>query len=348
MTINHEMISLAREARGLSQSEFAQKTAISQSKLSKLEMGILQPDDDTIRTFASKLHFPVSFFSQQGRRLPIYFFHRKRRSLGVKLLARIHARLEIRIRRLKKLLQFADRSAELNYLWSVPLLSADGDIERIAALVRLNWKLPRGPIENLTRAIEDAGGFVIPFDFETPLIDAVGVAEDPPVFFVNSKLPGDRLRFSLAHELGHVIMHSHPTEDPEREADEFASEFLMPHLDIYPHLTGKVTLEKLADLKRYWKVSMQALLKRAGSLKLISSNQERYLWQMLSLHGMRKREPIEIEIEQPSAELEILGLYRQELSYSLEEIARILDSEEDEFFQEYQQTRRSLHLVKAG
>ncbi|MFX5225882.1 ImmA/IrrE family metallo-endopeptidase, partial [Acinetobacter baumannii] len=84
-----------------------------------------------------------------------------------------------------------------------------------------------------------------------------------PCIFIDKNMPSDRQRFTLAHELGHAIMHKLPSENMEDEANRFASALLMPSKDIRPYLTGKITLEKLATLKLVWKVSMNALLKTA-------------------------------------------------------------------------------------
>ena len=95
----------------------------------------------------------------------------------------------------------------------------------------------------------------------------------PPVFFVNESIPGDRERFTLCHELAHVVLHHKPAKDPEAEADRFASEFLMPANEIRAELS-RLTIEKAADLKIRWKVSMQAIIRRARDLRAI--DQDRY------------------------------------------------------------------------
>ena len=67
------------------------------------------------------------------------------------------------------------------------------------------------------------------------------------------------------------------TRDISHEANEFAAEFLMPEKDIKGDFKDGVTLNILADLKRKWRVSMQALLYRANDIGVITDNQKRYL-----------------------------------------------------------------------
>src|SRR5208337_375815 len=143
--------------------------------------------------------------------------------------------------------------------------------------------------------IEKAGGIIVPCDFGTTKIDALSqyIRGYPPLFFINKNIPTDRLRHSLCHELGHVVMHRipRPEADIEKEADTFAAELLMPAAEIGPSLHN-VKLHTLAQLKPYWKTSMASLLFRAGRLKKITKNQEKYLWIQISPY--KQREPAEL------------------------------------------------------
>src|SRR5260221_2966706 len=122
------------------------------------------------------------------------------------------------------------------------------------------------------------------------------VPGQPPLVLLNGQHPADRMRFTLAHELGHLVMHRFPTAEMEEEANEFASALLMPATDIKEAFAGRrISLELLAALKPEWKVAMQALLMRAKSLGYVDSNQNRYLWQRIIARGWRLREPPELE-----------------------------------------------------
>ncbi len=92
--------------------------------------------------------------------------------------------------------------------------------------------VPRGPIDNMVELIEENGGIIIHCDFGTDLIDAMSQRIDglPTLFFVNVNAPADRVRFTLAHELGHMVMHTisvRSDEEMENEADEFAGELFV-------------------------------------------------------------------------------------------------------------------------
>ena len=121
-----------------------------------------------------------------------------------------------------------------------------------------------------------------------------------PLVLFGDHTPGDRLRFTLAHELGHAVMHKLPSDRQEAEADQFASEFLMPAADIR-HDLDNVSLARLADLKLKWRVSMAALLRRAHDLGTISDFRYKQVNIELSTAGYRKQEPVSFAQETPRA-----------------------------------------------
>ena len=79
----------------------------------------------------------------------------------------------------------------------------------MADRIRAAWLIPDGAINNLTILVESAGVIIIESDFGTNGIDGTSlwISETPPLIFINKDLPQDRYRFTLAHELGHLIMH---------------------------------------------------------------------------------------------------------------------------------------------
>ena len=111
--------------------------------------------------------------------------------------------------------------------------------------------------------------------------------------------------------------------DEEAEAFSFGSEFLMPISEIENHLLKKLTIEKLADLKRVWKISMQAILKSANNNGFVDYNQSRYLWSQFNTLGIKKKEPIDIPKERPLLFKRILSVYMEGLNYNKEDLTGI-------------------------
>ena len=168
--------------------------------------------------------------------------------------------------------------------------------------------------------------------FGTRKLDAISqwLPGQRPLFFVNDEAPGDRLRFTLAHEIGHIVMHTLHSEDQEREADEFSAEFLMPENDIKADLRS-LTLAKLGPLKHYWKVSMAALIRRARDLNQITERQYRRFLTKLNALNYRTNEPNPIPQEEPHLIKEIIEVHRTAHSYSAAELSLAASLKVEEF-----------------
>jgi Zn-dependent peptidase ImmA (M78 family)/transcriptional regulator with XRE-family HTH domain len=330
---NHELLLLARQYRGWSQADIADAAGLDQGHYSRIERGLLNapPMPDTLTAISEALDFPVSYFQQNDELsgLPLSVHEaswRKRASVNVTELKRLRAELNLRIMHLRRYLQAVDIEPER----PLPKLDADdmGGADKVAAYVRRAWMIPDGPINNLTAICERAGILVIHCDF-VEKIDGVTMRlrDVPPIVFLNKNAPPDRMRHSLAHELGHLIMHSMPTDEMEAEADLFAGELLAPMDQLRADLIGgRITLERLVQLKKYWKVSVASLLYRAGKGGLLTPNQSGYLWRQLSARGWKKREPDETQFdpEIPRLYPQIISLHENDLEYGPEEFGQML------------------------
>lgn len=357
---NSELLLLARQYRGLSQAEVAQTAGLDQGHYSRIERGLLNgsPSDATIGALSGALKFPREFFFQGDELsgLPISVHDvawRKRASVNASDMKRLHAELNIRVMHLRRLLTSVEVAEEL----PLPRLDVDelGGADKVAHYMRRAWMVPDGPIKNLTSLCERAGILVVVCAFPEK-VDGVTMRlrDVPPVIFLNDRAPADRLRHSLAHELGHLLMHSIPTDEMEAEADLFAGEFLAPAAQLRSDLIGgRVTLERLVQLKKYWRVSVASLLYRAGAARLITENQASYLWRQLSARGWRKTEPEESQFQKETARLfgHIISLHTDELGYSSEEFSKFLIHDENELsdlygIQSQKKDRPTLRVVK--
>ena len=228
-SFNPNILTMARGARGISQSALAEKMEWSQGKASKVEHGMSPVSLGEAQEIAAFLEYPCDLFYQSDSSSGFgscCLYHRKRLTTPVKVLNRLHDEINIRRIQMAHLLRGVTLPHELN----IPRLDIDEYKmpEVVAQSLRASWHLPRGPIVNLVDAIEAAGGIVVLCDLHTPKIDAVSHRSMglPPILFLDRDKPTDRCRFTLAHELGHFVMHTTPTPDAEREADRFAAEIL--------------------------------------------------------------------------------------------------------------------------
>jgi len=347
---NPDMLIIARESRGITQSELASVLNISQGKISKVENGLLSASEEMVKSFSVALDYPEDFFFFPDQVYGVgvgLVFHRKRQSLTNKFINKLHADMNIRRIHIERLL----RSVTIQHDLMIRSMDIDEykSVEDIARSVRAAWHIPRGPVKNVTQTIENAGGIIFRWDFGTNLLDAISqwIPGLPPMFFVNSRFPADRIRFSLAHELGHIIMHRVPTPEMEEQADHFAAEFLMPAEDIGPYLNN-VSLPKIASLKPFWKVSMGALLVRAKSLSKVNDKQYSYYWMQMGKAGYRTKEPpeLDIPIEEPTFLKELFDVHRNELGYSVSDIRSMFRISDGQFRMMYSDQKTPLSIVE--
>jgi len=187
----------------------------------------------------------------------------------------------------------------------------------------------------MATALELAGIIVVRSNLESPKIAAISldnVGSYPALIIMNTGLPADRERFTLAHELGHLVMHSVlvTTDEAEREADAFAAEFLMPAAEIRTELKG-ITLARAAQLKVVWRVAISALVRRARDLGVIDDSRYKSLMVSMSQKGWRKAEPVEVQHDHPTVMSALIQVHLAEHGYSFDELAQVVALNPDEF-----------------
>ncbi|MDE2935658.1 MAG: XRE family transcriptional regulator [Chloroflexota bacterium] len=316
------MARLARQARGLSQTELASRMQIGQGTVSRFETSQSGIGEELIDNLSEALKVSTRLFEMDWSPIGLglhEFHHRKRRRASAKALLQIHATITIQWHQLNLLQEGGlDEAARFPYL---PISGHYPTPAAVADEIRAHWNLPPGPVDNLVHAVERGGGLVILCDFGTSDVDGLSVwlHPSPPVFWLNRLIPPDRARWTLAHELGHVVMHTGEFGNPEieREADQFAAQFLLPDHSIRNELVG-LTPMQLPGLKREWRVSMQALIMRARDLGLISNRKKQRLFMELSRAGYRLREPRELDPmpEQPTGVQRMLERFARNLNWS--------------------------------
>jgi Zn-dependent peptidase ImmA (M78 family)/DNA-binding XRE family transcriptional regulator len=339
--LNPQMVTLARESRGLTQRDLAAKLSLSAGKLSLVEMGDQSFTAEILEKLSEVLKYPVDFFYQKGEaHVSNPISYRRRAKVPGKVLMPIEAQISIYRMNLEIFFQNAKIPSP-----KIPVtdLKKLGSPEEAAKQIRKQWKIPKGPLKNITELIEGKGIPVISFDFGTDRVDSMTILTESkhPAIVLNSRLLGDRQRFSLAFELGHIAMHAFTTptlsDKINHEANVFAAELLMPADDIKPDLEDNVNIPRLGELKQKWKVSMHALLYRASDLELITQNQQRYILEHFNKLKIRKREPewLDLKKEKPLLLRDLITSYRRAQKMSVKEMASLLHLSSEDFLEKY-------------
>lgn len=337
-TVNANMLIIAREARSLNQNELAEKIRMSPTNLSKIERGDVGISEELLNAIADVTGYPTHFFQQQGEIIPPHLNYRKRHHVPQKYLAFINAKANI----IRRHVQFLTAAMGVPQP-SLPFAAINEDPSFIAAKARKKWNMVAGPVPEVIGLLEDQGIVVTGFDFNTERIDSKSLFTDDkhPIIFLNSRLLGDRQRFTIAFELGQLLMYRNGNvslrKDIVHEANAFAAEFLMPAKDIKADLKNGISIPLLAQLKRKWGVSMIALLYRADDLGYVTANQKRYLLQQFNQMQIRRREPreLDITIEQPRLLRKWITSYQKKWKLNVVEMASLLCLNADELIELY-------------
>lgn len=298
----------------MTMADLARVLGISRQAISSFEKGIKAPSHETLMDITKVLGFPERFFiSSQSSPEIEGAVHFRSRSTATKK-ARMSGR--VRGRWVSLILQECSKYAQLPQVSLPDLDIADfellekADIEEIATKVRRFWQLGDGPILNLTKLLENKG-IVISHLSSGEKVDAFSFWErDRPVVILDRSKTAVRMRFSLAHELGHLIMHR-TVEDSylddkqlfdlvESQADYFASCFLLPS-GTFGREYYSPNISALEKLKERWLVSIGAITMRAHDLNIMSDNQKVYVFRQLA--PFRRKEPLDDIIPKESPQL---------------------------------------------
>ncbi len=168
---------------------------------------------------------------------------------------------------------------------------------------------------------------MLAFDFRTEKLDGfvVPVSDEIACIAINTNkvFSPDRQRMTLAHELGHFLLHRNdfPDDHTEDEANRFAAEFLAPAKTVLQDLMPPLSLPRLSMLKKHWKISMASLAYRAHQLHTIGDKPYKNIMIYLSANGFRKNEPYcGIEYEKPTLLLRLMKNFINSVPNALDEL----------------------------
>ena len=306
-----ERVRLVREACGFTQQELASLAGVSQRVISEIEsMQAVSPSASSVAAIAEASGYPIEFF-YLGPLPDLPEGHYRRLARGT---VKIEKQVRAHTRHLVELVQLAEKK-QIIKLPDVTLepISDLVDVEKIESIVidvRDSLGVgERDPIRNVIRAVERAGVIVVRLPGQMIDHDSFSAWPDRdlggrPIIVLTGGHPGDRDRFNVGHELGHIIFHSvRRNTDPKQaeiEAHRFAGALLLPRKAAREVLQHPITLRVLMNAKAGYGISIAAAARRALDLSLISPIHYRSLRKQISARGWSKEEPVEVAQEQPT------------------------------------------------
>lgn len=300
----HERIKRARVLKGMSLQQVADALGgISKQALSKYEKGKDAPNSTRLIQLADVLGVkPEYFFRHSEVELGAVDFREhstfgKRQQEAVKEQVREHLERYFAVEEL-----FDAEPPEYTVARWLHSIRVEGpaDAERAAEKLRQAWELGTNPIANMTETLEENGIKVVGLEAHEQfdgLCAELNMGADA-VVVSNTNRPGERQRFNLAHELGHLVMDLpdvvHGTRDEESWCHRFAGSFLFPAEQVKETFGGsrrRILLKEYLLAKEEWGISMQAILRRLFDLEIVSQSYYQSTAKFFSMKGWRKREP---------------------------------------------------------
>lgn len=277
---NGTNLRLARSCHNYTLNEVAEAVGKSRQFIHRLEAGRDVPTSELSKDLSDFLEVYPEFFLQSSGIMIVEDAYHFRKKATTKVASKQSALAKGEL--FRRFVAFIDSKLRLPPCSFLSFdVSTPAEIERAAEKCRIEWGLGLGPIDNMVRVAENAGAVVTTFHGVSHEVDALSFSSARPVIVTNNaKGSACRVRFDLAHEVGHFVMHEGKTTGDrltEAEANRFAGAFLLPRSSFvkeFPAMRGtRLNWPGIGQMKLRWKVSKAAILYRARQLDLISESQ---------------------------------------------------------------------------
>lgn len=315
---NHKQLTSARLARGMSMKELAEKIGVSRQMVSYYESNKKNPSAETLLKIMFALKFPRSFFSATNDNITGgATFFRKQSSTTKKTRDMQKEHLKYLVGIFNSLSRYVNfPKVNLPELVDKDIFEiTDEEIKSKASELRKAWGLDySSPVNNLISLAEANGIIVSESTVSDNTLDALSrwIVDRPFIMLTNNQEASVRRRFNVAHEIGHIILHNsiesiydysnvELKNIIEKQANLFASHFLLPD-EAFVDSILSTSLEYFVDLKKHWKVSIQAMVYKTHYLGLLNDDRYLYLSKQISIRKWRTKEPLDdiMAIERPS------------------------------------------------
>ncbi len=298
-----ERLEQARRLSGMSQQKLADLLGVNKMTISKYENGVLPLSSERLIAVCDVLGVGVDYFFRTAQvnlvGEPVF---RKRKKLLKKEENTILFQSRDILERQKEVMQILNITPVSVYPNKKSIVSSVEDAEVLSEYIRTEWKLGLDPIENLMEVVEK-NGFSVGVVDAPESFDALTVmsSDGERLIVLRSEVPGDRQRFTLAHELGHYFIEG--GVDIEKSADLFAGALLVPRETLIADVgerRNNISLDELHDLKMKYGASMMAILYRMRDVGIISDTVLKRYQILFSKNNWRKVEPgVPYPVERP-------------------------------------------------
>jgi len=279
-TIVGQRIRNSRLQKGYSLQELADKLGVSKQMISKYEQGQSMPTSEKLIAFSRLFGEKVDYFFRKPEVEIGEISFRKKSRFSNKRINSLKEEIRVKIENYL----YVENICNLNTVFVNPLLLVDvktaGDVVNAVDTLRDAWNIGNDPIYNIIQLLEDKEVKVIEVEDDSSHFDGLSTVVDAKfyVVVVNKNLPIERKRFTILHELGHLLLNLSDFEEKEQEkmCHAFASEMLLAQKNVYAEFGSKrsnISLEEMKNIQKKYGISIPAIVYKLTELQIITKDQ---------------------------------------------------------------------------
>ncbi|HLS11594.1 MAG TPA: XRE family transcriptional regulator [Flavobacteriaceae bacterium] len=290
-TVLSNKIKSGRKLRAFSQQKLADAIGVSKQMISKYENSVSVPSSGVMIKMAKSLGLSLDyFFTPPTVELGEINF-RKKSKLSVKRLDAIKEEVKLKLSNYLEVENILKIDTIFDIAAQIRSLNASSDIEEVVRVIREDWQIGFDPVHNITQLLEDQKIKVIEIAEKENLFDGMAALIDDKyaVIVINENFSIERKRFTLLHELGHLILAVPNVDNKEEEkyCNHFAAEFLFPKADVLKEFGRKrnaISVEELIETQKKYGISIQAIIYRLLDANIISKSQQTSFYKQINFN----------------------------------------------------------------
>ncbi len=287
----------SRVHKGFSMQEVADNIGVSKQMINKYEQGKSMPSSEKLIALSKLFQQKVDYFFRKPEVAIGEISFRKKSKFGAKRISALKEEIRIQIENYL----FIETICDVHYVFENPLQSSptsnENEVKEAVKQLRTYWNIGQDAIHNIIDLLEDHHIKVLEVDDETGHFDGLATIIDSkyPIIVIAKAMPIERKRFTLLHELGHLLLPLESFEEKHQEklCNIFASEMLLSEENIITEFgsnRSRISLEELKNIQEKYGISISAIVYKLGQTKIMSQDRIKRFYQRLNFELGLKEE----------------------------------------------------------
>lgn len=287
----------SRVHKGLSMQEVADTIGVSKQMINKYEQGKSMPTSEKLIALSKLFHQKIDYFFRKPEVIIGEISFRKKSKFGVKKVNALKEEIRIQIENYL----FIENICEVNNSFTNPIenvsIENEEQIKHIVKQVRNHWNIGQDAIHNIIDVLEDNHIKVIEVEEESGSFDGLATIIDNKyhIIVIAKAMPIERKRFTLLHELGHLLLPISELDEKQQEklCNVFASEMLLSEENAvleFGKNRSRISFEELKNVQEKYGISIAAIVYKLGQSKIMSQERVKKFYQRINFEPHLKKQ----------------------------------------------------------